>query len=703
MKVSSIIPYAIIASTLTHAETSFLDFSQLSQQNPNASRWQYAGKNEACSDWSSDQGKWCRDDGWWFFWYYNPYQTEHMGFTRFGHLLTDSPYSNSKNDILLVGTGGAYRDINNNIQMSGTQIRDEETLTEALRSPRPEHFSQPVPGAITLYYKHPDPLRAIPEFQRKTNRLRMTVWMPEDADSQTRYRRSDRTVSTAKQQISLYPFINSGKSGHYYHNAMNRGYGQWITIQFDSHPTHHNQPTQPPLGAYKEGGFDYPANGTAYFAAMTSFSLVFYNAKNQANPYMMMMGPWMSDYSPYENEETINNLAIGLDPKKKQFDVSFEDKYRCKDCIGVYEIRYSFSPITNENWNHASRVVSVENFFVEDDNAMQRLIKPSPYYNQVWGKFSITPDDFKNFTVPGKSLYVAVRDLSERKFAYDPDDDTFVPSSSDGLRIPKRSLIKTIRYDFKESPRMPVTENKTMTLFKEDTQVIQPQVPQTVVRGTYPPQLPSEMQFNALTDGYEIKTGTLKESGQGYFYGLDESSWLSYWSRVSAQVVDRDCLDGMTCNHVRLAEFSSSGAQFHVPLWDRVTMDSSSGFREGGAGLILGTNGASQYVLLRGRTLKMTPVDAIEISITNTATYSISTPIYYSTSVQESRTSLNALNWNMLPSKTIPPKTTVNYYIKSSDIAGTLPILNVNIPHPGLGLVIRSVALRTQNADLELF
>lgn len=695
MRLYSLTPILIsVALHLNAEESNFLDFSQLSKNSEYGAPWKYYGPNEHCLGWVKSQGAFCRNDGWRFFWYYNGYQTNNMGFTRYGHMVPQSDYT--KNDeILLVATGGAYRDTNNQVKFSGLEIQDIDSLESALQDPKVKNFAtDPVPGAISLYYKHLDPAVKIPEFSLKTNRLNVMVWIPKSQLSQKRHSRIEKTSETAPHTIAMYPFINTGMGGHYYHNAMNRGYGHWVNVQFDSHPSHHNGGQTNATGSFKEGGLDYPGDGSSYFKNMTSFSLVFYNSRNQVDPYFMSMAPITRDYAAYENEETINNLAVGLDPSKKQFDISFEDKYRCKDCNGVYEVRYSHKPINNDNWDKATPISAIENYFVEDDGKGTYLIKPSPYYSQVWGKVSIDNLDYESFANSNKEIYFAVKDLSTRtSYEHDPDDYTLVDASPSGRKMAKRDLVKTIQYKLRDIPQVPNVSFRDMKIFKNDRRELPLTDTADVQYSVRTPDETSDIRLSKTPKGALVESNALISSGVGATLGQSSSGKLLDWQTIKLTVVERDCLTGVYCTYHSLAQMSQTGIAYPSKIWNSIAMDIYSGYRPGGVGMVFGKESDYQYITLSGNRITLSVPDVIEMSFTNTTDQDIEVPIHYSTKVSGRRHYTQLASWVTTPSKIFRARSTTNMYIKYSDVQPELDFLNINIPYRNQGLYLSSVAL----------
>ena len=115
--------------------------------------------------------------------------------------------------------------------------------------------------------------------------------------------------------------------------------------------------TFPTVAMKLKDGFDY-------FRRITMSQVVFYHSKYQSSPYHFLTDRWISSTVDEENDETIASLAVGFDEERQRFDISFEDKYRCNECVGQYEVTYSFSPITNQNVVNSDAVQQIENFLL---------------------------------------------------------------------------------------------------------------------------------------------------------------------------------------------------------------------------------------------------------------------------------------------------------------------------------------------------
>ncbi|MDC2890023.1 hypothetical protein [Psychrosphaera algicola] len=213
--------------------------------------------------------------------------------------------------------------------------------------------------------------------------------------------------------VSFYPFIDTSVGGHYYHRAANIPMGGWTKVLVDAHPTHHNGGAHNPYSSFSEGGDHYPGDGQKYFDSMATISLGVATPGTKSSPIAFYVDELAAYSMPYENEETISNLAVGFSPQTKRFDVSFSDKYRCIECNAEYEVRYSFFPIDNGNYEQAYLPDYVVNFDREDNNEQGKIIKPSPGYNQIWAAFDIQAEH-KTMLTEGQTIFIAIKDKSER-------------------------------------------------------------------------------------------------------------------------------------------------------------------------------------------------------------------------------------------------------------------------------------------------
>lgn len=408
--------------------------------------WQYSanGDNSKCN-FSVTGGKLCSNKNVMFL-YFNGANNDHIGWMRYGYMQPDAVHGFSGSGLSLRFTGGAKSDGNGGVLTQGAPIYDIDDYELAMNTdPSGVFATDLMPESPTLYYKAIDTNASTLGIFPLANRFVMQTLYDREPSPYKRYSRAlDRNVSAPEKTLAWYPFIDSGKGAHYYHHATNRRYGGWMTSQFDAHPTHKNTGSVPLNGGFKEGGESAPLDGVDYFRRIATFAVRYHGLANSASPSSVVTDEWRSDYVQYENEETIANLSIAYDPDRGNFNVSFEDKYRCLTCNATYEVRYSFSPINYGNWAQATPLEKVENFFIEDDKADKLIRKPNPGYNQLWAYLVMPYADAMRFR-EGEAIYFAVKDVSNRQFSYDSADDLLMDTPWG--QVKKRDLPKTIKVD----------------------------------------------------------------------------------------------------------------------------------------------------------------------------------------------------------------------------------------------------------------
>lgn len=415
---------------------------------------QMSGDNTVCNGYNLSEGAMCSDESRLFL-YSRRNNSNPQGWPRFGTFVPGE-YSGVTGDALgMVFTGGVGPDDKGGEVAYGVDVQSYDALLQAESAGGDIYASRNVPGAASIYYKALNNDVTTLGIMSKSNRFSLYVWYPADKERYVRYSRNDITAPNAPPKtLAWYPFIDSAREDHYYHHATNRASGGWIHYQFDAHPTHNNTGPYPDNHAYTEGGFDSPNDGRGYFDRVATFAVVFHAVADKPSPYTVLTDDWHAFYQPDENEETISNVGAGYDPASKTFDISLEDKFRCHNCNGSYEVKYSFEPINNDNYSEIKNVSFTENFFIEDDNAANNIIKPNNYYNQVWARVGIPLSDIKRF-LSGERIYFALKDISKRGILL---------TSSDLAMVNK---IKTIELDYISPPDMPSISVPSKLVIKE--------------------------------------------------------------------------------------------------------------------------------------------------------------------------------------------------------------------------------------------
>jgi|ETNmetMinimDraft_18_1059904.scaffolds.fasta_scaffold00380_4 hypothetical protein len=674
------------------------DFSITSDTSQVLEPFKYITEGERCFGKDRQQGMMCRDDGANLYMYFTNYNSYHMGFMRYGFLKDDPRRTIGTNHSLgLTLTGGKYLK-DGVVYQDGEDIRSIERFNDLeYIDPRELYAGKDMPGWISMFMGMQSATTPIPDL-KGGNRFDVWIWYPADPSRYVRYSRVEKLKNAPAKTASWYPFIDDSRGGHYYHHITNRGYGNWIKASFDAHPTHHNAGLSSLVGALREGGTDAPGDGVDYFSRTTAFSLVFDHAKTQASPFELATDGWHVRHQAEENEETIANVAIGYDPYQRRFDISFEDKYRCGECNGKYQLRYSFEPITNDNIDSAKYVDKLENFFIEDDNDDNFIIKPNPGYNQVWASFDVTNEDHRRF-LNGDTLYFSVQDLSERNFAYDARDDEIVKTSS-GQYIKRRDLVKTISYDFKGYSSSP-----TITGHSYASTVVN--MPVTVEYDLY--DIWDSYDFNYDTDSsvdvtHEINNKTMKVTFTPHQIGefkvslsfKDSKGQLRVRKAFTLYSDPEDCRADPSCGEHLLVDFlvSDDASTLPVPSWQNIFHDVYSGYNDGGIGTNVGSNGDYNYQGISGDPIAFDSKDMLRIDIKNVGNLPELVKPEVSTDFDGRR--YNGGSWTQLREQDIMPGKTISWYVPISEIAsGTLDMINVHLPNDGQTLRLDSLSVIT--------
>ena len=402
--------------------------------------WYYSdiGENPCQIYNGENQSKLCRADGAKFYPYYNGRNSDHMGWLQYGYIDSSSEFSVEGTSLRVHLTGGMYKDALGILQSDGTPLKSKKEFT----SDEDLGVQPRLPGDIALYYKGPTATSKIAQFSGK-NRLTVWVLMPKNSVDIDKY--STEFYNSPVKSFSFYPFIDTSKGAHYYHHTSNIPMGGWTKIQFDASPTHKNSGGINDLHAFTEGGTEYAGSGTDYFANIAAFNLRADFSKYLPANSVYYIDEVSTNYKPYENEETIKSLAVGYSPDSREFDISFEDKYRCLNCSAQYEVRYSFQPIDNSNFEGAFKPAFVTNFDRRQSNAEGVIHKPNNGYNLLWASLQLRHEHL-TYLSEGSTVYFAVRDISERAEGNYYEEDNMLVDVPGVGQVAKKNLVKTIDY-----------------------------------------------------------------------------------------------------------------------------------------------------------------------------------------------------------------------------------------------------------------
>ena len=171
---------------------------------------------------------------------------------------------------------------------------------------------------------------------------------------------------------------------------------------------------------WNNGGYAPASSIPGYVANVHGFYFAYGDYEGQ---FMTPHSYWLDEiqfetdsYAP-QNEETIFDMAVGYEPASNTWQIGFNDKYgnNSGGAMSSYQIRYSFNPITNENWANATpgHILPYPHFGLEDrtDGGFQ---KANTYaYRAVWAKFKLASAADDSAFQASKHIYFAVKDISQ--------------------------------------------------------------------------------------------------------------------------------------------------------------------------------------------------------------------------------------------------------------------------------------------------
>ena len=441
---------AIVATPALSQETSVMNFDlDTAHWEEFDQDWRYARPFDQNCNYLEAQAKLCKGSHR-FYMYYNGHNNDHIGWMRYGYFEPTDALSIAGNAFRFVYTGGVKSDGNGGTQELGEPIYGFYQFLEKYSELGDGVYADgPLPGTPSLYYQ--DQFSGVTSLGLfdNVNRFTMHTWQQREENPYLQRERYNADIGRPTRTLAWYPFIDSARSSHYYHHVSNRAFGGWLKAEFDGNPTHTNAGITNPNGSLPEGGDHYPYDAYSYFENVASFAVRFLGARDSDSPFSVVSDEWTKSEVKYENDYTISSLGVGYDPVTGNFDISFEDKYRCIECAAKYEVRYSFSPINTGNFAVANEFEAVKNFYFNDDNEAGEITKANNGYNQNWAYLVLPYEDALRFK-SGERIYFAVKDISDRQFSYDPKDDEIVQTPWGDFR--KRDLVRSLSVDYHESP-----------------------------------------------------------------------------------------------------------------------------------------------------------------------------------------------------------------------------------------------------------
>lgn len=665
-----------------------------------SSGYRYVKPGEVgCSGWNTHQSAICNTRSR-LHWYYNHSNSDHMGWLRYGSVYKESEGLNSTGALGLFATGGTKRGQDRKTVLLGSPIRTQSELNQALKNNREGDFAnEALPGSIPIYFKNNSPTEPIPAFHGMN---RFTTWVKLPASHQRRknFTRQDFPQGRPDKTISWYPFLHDSRGGHYYHHISNRPTGGWILVQWDAHPTHHNAGPYATHHAFNEGGREYQGQGRDYFSNIAAFSFVYHSAANSTGVHRVITDEWELYHQKHENDETLGSLAIGYDPEFNDFDISFEDKYRCSVCKGKYSLWVSKKPFMPGEKNEAIQVRDVDNFFSDDNNKDGFIIKPNTHYNQVWARFRL-PSEFN--VSKGDSFYIAVLDETDRQL-FGEEIDRELIYITDNIAIPKQELWKSIRYTWHKEPEETLSLRHIKNLIKHESEQRVTTLSSSIWEDGFHWVPEISDKFNvSVTFPKKQETDIVISSnhvGEG-FVAVRLYNGNKLLDRAIIQVINQriDCRVKKTCDKSTLVKFGNSATSHDLPYtqWHSVIKDIyTNPYPDGGMGITVGSNGAYQFAGITGNSHSLKPTDVIVFDVENTTSSTITlAPRISFSSNQRYDTTSNS--WQSLPSKQIQPGETITFEMQAYDIPHvSISTININLPINLRGVLLKSISIYSE-------
>ncbi|MDB2373834.1 hypothetical protein N9W11_04680 [Psychrosphaera haliotis] len=704
-------------NTETDAQTSvanegelFMSFDFIDGKVENGfDEWFYSDKGDnECNVYNGlSQSNLCRIDGLKLAPYYNYYNTSHMGWTRFGFIDAGTSIAKKGSSLKIQMTGGAYANSEGGVSFMGPEVKSKQDFINADLTLPSSGEPSTLDGGLSLYLKSQSSTALFDQFKGKN---RLTVWlkMPNAVGNLASQVKSN-SRRRPNIQFSIYPFINDSRKGHYYHYVSNIPMGGWTKVQFDAHPLHFNGGSPGPYSAFDEGGYEFSGNGQEYFEHIAALAIVPSFSKSLPVFSEYYIDEIRLGYVDYENEETINNVGVGFDPESLLFDISFNDKYRCLKCSADYQIRYSFSPINNINFEDAYIPKEVINFNRALNNSTGIIKKPNSGYNQIWAALEIK-DEHKVMVEQGETIYFAIKDVSEREGIEESIIDNELVSVPGLGDVKKKNLVKTISYEFSfiddtvnDSPLSIVTEE--LPVAKVNTKYSA----QLLVSGGVPPY-----NFD-LTDR---PNSTYKINESGFLKGItEESESFELIARIKDSVgseieksftvkVEKEVNPINGKKVILLADFKHSSEETVLSFYDLNTVirDKYTGFNDLGIYTKFGVGAGYNYQGIQGRGLDLTAGDKLVFTWRNasSADYQF-TPAISFTDNDRQASGKHGVWHQMEPLTLVESEQQTSTYTLSEQESGLIKIINVaKNSIENSAIILDKIELETIESSLNL-
>jgi hypothetical protein len=216
------------------------------------------------------------------------------------------------------------------------------------------------------------------------------------------------------------PLLEGEVTGHWYNHCYVRGPG-WVHVTMSGKSEHNNSFHSAELWPYPQRSMRDLRE--TFFNNCYRFYLACHPYVGIATPPYEFLFDEMEFLSDPEqrNTETISTLCVLLNDRLGSFEISFNDKY-LTTTPAIYEVRSSFFPITNANWNQATPVhVLPEPSLNVSESTAGVVQKNAGGYRGVWAPFKLATQQDRDALVPGTTIYFAVKDISNRPYDTQPE------------------------------------------------------------------------------------------------------------------------------------------------------------------------------------------------------------------------------------------------------------------------------------------
>ena len=220
------------------------------------------------------------------------------------------------------------------------------------------------------------------------------------------------------------PYEGPGNQ-HYYHYTYHPE-RVWVYVLLDRHPTHKRDYLVPS----DDSAFNHPATDSCgivrpmhYFDTMHQFYVMqLTNTNDSINVYIDDISFYSTsdvneEIEPNQNDESITTVAVSYNRETDKWFMSWEDMsytdgsgiHRNDDTFSTFEIKWSTSPITNQNYVNANLVIPEWYSEPEKTSYSNGVRLASSWWSRAWTQFELPNEIEQNYN----HLYFAIKDISD--------------------------------------------------------------------------------------------------------------------------------------------------------------------------------------------------------------------------------------------------------------------------------------------------